>query len=229
MPIRVVCFDAFGTLVRPADGQRDSFVGALRDHGHPVNATTMNELQRAADGSTHVEQSRSEVAYMDWTGRTMERVAARGSLGSLPASSIVPALEQHHEVALEVFEDVIEAVEIVRRSGLRMAVSSNFCWDLSERLDRAGVPMDNVSSVVTSARIGYRKPHVQAYAAVLDACGVDAPSVAFIGDSPVADVNGPRAIGMAACLVDRDGVALRGDGPAARTLVDAVEKVLRGS
>ncbi len=226
MPIRVVCFDAFGTLVRPRDGRRDSFGGALRSYGHPVDARAMVGLQRDAEGSSHVAESRSESAYLDWTGTTMARVVAGEPLGSLPNGAVVPALEQHHEVALEVFEDVAEAVEVVRRHGLEIAVSSNFCWDLAERLDRAGVPVAEIASVVTSARIGYRKPHPLAYAAVTEACGVDAASVAFIGDSPVADLEGPLGAGMAACLVARTA-SVHGEGGTATTLVEAVEMLVR--
>jgi len=53
----------------------------------------------------------------------------------------------------------------------------------------------------TSVEHGYRKPHPSIYRAALDAAGVPAADVLFVGDNPDCDYHGPRSVGMQAVLV----------------------------
>ena len=57
--------------------------------------------------------------------------------------------------------------------------------------------------MLTSARLGYRKPHPLIYLAALDALGTDPKEVLFVGDSWGPDVLGPIAVGMQAAHLAR--------------------------
>jgi len=61
---------------------------------------------------------------------------------------------------------------------------------------------------ISSALIGYEKPHPEAYAIGLRATG-GADEVWMVGDNPVADVQGAEAAGIPAILVRREGKAER--------------------
>ncbi|MBE1490446.1 HAD family hydrolase [Plantactinospora soyae] len=62
-------------------------------------------------------------------------------------------------------------------------------------------------AVITSVRVGWRKPDPRIYAAALGELGVAAESVVFVGDSIEPDYHGPRRIGMLAYLIDPTGQA----------------------
>jgi len=84
-----------------------------------------------------------------------------------------------------------------------------------------------VDVAVTSARVGYRKPHAAMYESILGALGVAAPEAIFVGDSWEPDVLGPIGAGMRSVHVDR---ARRGSAGSLPPLVAGVTRVddLRG-
>ena len=60
----------------------------------------------------------------------------------------------------------------------------------------------HIDAVVTSVEVGWRKPHRAIYETALDAMGVVAADVSFVGDTRAPDYDGPRALGMQALLID---------------------------
>ncbi|MBF9127819.1 HAD family hydrolase [Plantactinospora sp. S1510] len=62
-------------------------------------------------------------------------------------------------------------------------------------------------AVITSVRVGWRKPDPRIYAAALGELGVAAESVVFVGDTIEPDYHGPRRLGMRAFLIDPTGRA----------------------
>ena len=57
-----------------------------------------------------------------------------------------------------------------------------------------------LDAVVFSSDVGRRKPAPEVYRAALDALGVDARHVLFVGDRVREDYEGPRAAGMRAVI-----------------------------
>lgn len=57
-------------------------------------------------------------------------------------------------------------------------------------------------TVVVSCDNGYRKPSRNIFREALEAAGVPPGEILFIGDSPAADYQGPRAVGMRSLLYD---------------------------
>ena len=68
-----------------------------------------------------------------------------------------------------------------------------------------------MEGVLTSARVGYRKPHPEMYAGALRLAACEPGDVLFVGDNLEHDVEGPRAAGMRAVLLDRGGADGRAD------------------
>ena len=69
-----------------------------------------------------------------------------------------------------VFEDVVPALSKLRLDGWSHAILSNHLPELEDLVIDLGMG-DLVDVVVTSARIGYEKPHPMAYRPGLDAIG----------------------------------------------------------
>ncbi len=91
----------------------------------------------------------------------------------------------------------------LRERGLRTGLLSNTHWPRAfhERfLERDGLAALIDARLYTS-EMPYQKPHPDAFAAALEALGVDDPSHAvFVGDRPWDDVSGAKAAGLRAVL-----------------------------
>src|SRR5690606_31941474 len=64
-----------------------------------------------------------------------------------------------------------------------------------------------VSATVSSAELGYLKPHPRIFQTALARLGVTPDSAVMVGDSLAHDVAGARAVGMRGVLIVRRGSA----------------------
>ena len=101
--------------------------------------------------------------------------------------------------AWTVFEDVRPALERLGDAGWRHVVLSNHVPELPQLAAALGLG-DLLEQVLTSARLGYEKPHPRAFALAVEAAGRP-DRVVMVGDNPVADVQGAEAAGIPALLV----------------------------
>lgn len=100
-----------------------------------------------------------------------------------------------------VLPDALPALERLRDLGWRQVILSNHCPELPHLVHGLGLS-GYFEAVLTSAATGFEKPHPEAYAIALRSLGNPSP-VWMIGDSPEADVSGPRRCGIPAILVRR--------------------------
>lgn len=91
----------------------------------------------------------------------------------------------------------------LRERGIRTGLLSNTHWPRAwhERwLERDGV-LDLFDARVYTSDLEHTKPHPAAFHAVLDQLGVLPEAAVFVGDRPVDDISGAKALGMRAVLV----------------------------
>jgi putative hydrolase of the HAD superfamily len=99
----------------------------------------------------------------------------------------------------QLFDDTLPVLRELREAGWRHVVLSNHVPELPALLATLGlVPL--LAGAVTSAAIGYEKPHPLAFAAALDLAG-EGGRVWMVGDNPIADVRGAEAAGIPGILV----------------------------
>lgn len=104
--------------------------------------------------------------------------------------------------------------------GWRQLILSNHVPELASIVRALGIDQ-YLDAVISSAFVGYEKPHPAAYAAAMDIAG--SPLRAWmIGDSLEADALGADRVGLAAILV---GGAPRRWTPAAATLRELLDLV----
>ena len=113
--------------------------------------------------------------------------------------------------SFELYDDALPALNALRTAGWRHVVLSNHVPELESIVRGVGLH-DLFDHVITSARIGFDKPHPEAYAIARRLAG-DPEQIWMIGDNPVADVHGAEAVGIPAILVrsPRTDVARRAD------------------
>ena len=96
--------------------------------------------------------------------------------------------------------NMAEAWAMLRSNGVRIGVCSNLASDYVQSLQ--GALPDAPDLTVLSCKVGANKPEPEIYAMVLDGLCVAPDRVLFVGDTPRADIEGPRAAGMKAIHVD---------------------------
>jgi putative hydrolase of the HAD superfamily len=103
------------------------------------------------------------------------------------------------------FEDAGPAVAALRGAGLEVLVGSNFDSRLRGVLRGLDGLEALAESAVVSSEVGYRKPHPAFYRSLSDRLGLEPGRIAFVGDDPANDLDGPAAAGLRALLLDRAG------------------------
>ncbi len=103
-----------------------------------------------------------------------------------------------------VYEDVVPAVGALDRAGIRLAVISNWTWSLPELLHMLQLA-GHFEAIITSARVGYEKPHPEIFRYALERMGVAPNRAVHVGDSIHADIGGATRAGIAPVLIARGG------------------------
>ncbi|MGI8797000.1 MAG: HAD family hydrolase [Acidimicrobiia bacterium] len=196
--------DFYGTLAEATHWV--SIDSVLAEHGYDLPREARNRWwNEGVDGIEHLEHSQSRDHYVAWQ---QERL-----LGMLAETDVHPGeyeviLEKLRSGAsrrvLEPYPEVAEVLTELRRRDLRLAVCSNWDWDLAEAIDGVGLT-ELVDVTVSSAWAGARKPHPRIFRHTLEKLGVTAADALFVGDTWGPDVEGPRAVGMAPAYLARDG------------------------
>jgi putative hydrolase of the HAD superfamily len=203
----LVIFDAFNTLVTSRPGYQETFLAGLTAVSKHASADLLTTLHAASEGLDHSGWSTSRRVYGDWTAGTLASLAQAGAaLDAELAPRVVPALEQLHQAPMAALPDAADCLATLKGAGFTIAVCSNWGWDLSDDLADTGL-MGWIDVPVTSAQVGYRKPHPRIYQATLDRAGFSAADAVFVGDSLRTDALGPQQVGIRSVLLARDAQA----------------------
>ncbi|MGQ0744372.1 MAG: HAD family hydrolase [Acidimicrobiales bacterium] len=203
-----VLFDFHGTLAH-ASSWCTTHQEVLAHHGlaHLIEAWCNPWVGGAADGADHAEHSHSRATYIAWE---RQRLADRARRLGVSEEQLLDLSDDLHRAAkdhrLAAYDEVAETLEALRAAGLKLAVCSNWDWDLAQAVDAVGLT-EYFDAVVTSAQVGARKPHPRIFQATLAATSLTAAQALYVGDSWGPDVAGPRAVGMAAAHLVRAGTA----------------------
>ena len=178
--IEAVCFDAFGTMVEITD-KRQAFRPLFKALSPEKRRALKHRLMREDRPFTHWPEALGAEVDLRVLLEVMERMMIEtGSVALRPGMADLWAR--------------------LRGAGLRLALCSNLANDYVTALRSALPEPPDVD--VLSCKDGAIKPELEIYAAVLDGLQLDPGKVLFVGDTPRADIEGPRGAGMKAMHVD---------------------------
>lgn len=203
-PIQAVLLDFYGTLAHAT--QWVAVDEVLAQHGIEMSDDIRRRFwQGELDGVEHLEHSQSRDHYVVWQQQRLLAMLAETDLHPGEYELVTEKLRAGNEQrALEAYPETVEVLAALREGGLRLAICSNWDWDLTEAVEEAGLT-ETVDVVVSSAWAGARKPHPRIFEHTLAKLTVDPRSVVFVGDTWGPDVIGPRAFGMRPVYLRRDG------------------------
>jgi putative hydrolase of the HAD superfamily len=174
------------------------FDGVLRSYDKrvPGPLETANGLDEgeilavASDPALLIPAILGRVSRAGWL--TDIAVALADRVGGLdPAEKLVADWDTYRG---EIVPEVLETIELLRASGVPVALCTNATDDLREDLDRFRLA-DAFDAVVSSAEIGYVKPMPEFYRTACDVVDT-APGFCLLVDDTVRNIAGARAAGL---------------------------------
>jgi putative hydrolase of the HAD superfamily len=213
MTERLVLWDFDGTLAWREGMWSGCALDVLDDHvpGHGVSIERVRAALRGGFPWHEWEQPHPHLSQPGAWWEAVERRIADAFEQVHPggdSARMASALRERYVdvgVAWALFEDTEPALRALADRGWRHAVLSNHVPELPALIDGLGLA-GHFDQVLTSAAIGYEKPHPEAFRIALAACGNPA-EVWMVGDNAQADVGGAEAAGLRAILVRANGAA----------------------
>lgn len=183
--------DRFGDVVEPVLGERADPDRMLQAHYHAMAAIAEN-LPLLASGSD---------AWWPWWLSQFLQFS-----GLSPNPEAVERLADSRGLWRRPLPGALAGVAAVVDAGFRVAIVSNADGHVRDDLAAAGFG-DLFEVVIDSTVVGVSKPDPAIFGHALTAVGVDAAEAWYVGDSPVFDLAGAEAAGLAEfVLVDPFGL-----------------------
>lgn len=176
--IELICFDLFGTLIEITDRRRP--FASLRRNMALENVEKMRRLAMTTDLALE------EIDEAIQGGATVDKIVAAKA-----------------DIAREVTSTRLRTgvSEMLSALPVPYGICSNLSPDYLPTLQRFAEVRPAFR--IMSCEVGYLKPDPEIYELVVAAAGVPRHKILFVGDTPSADIDGPRGAGMRAIHVDQ--------------------------
>ncbi|MBS1713359.1 MAG: HAD-IA family hydrolase [Armatimonadetes bacterium] len=231
MTVRAVTFDCAQTLIdvdwRPAVLAVECAQHLGFDVDETGHAAVYDRLLRSRWGEFRELNLTRDANLTDafWDKLTSDWCQECG----YPQGSTVKVLHEARErlfgpasTVFRLYDDVVPCLEALARSGVVLAVVSNWDISLHRVIDAFGL-RPFFATVVASMEEGVEKPDPRIFETALQRIGMDAAAAWHVGDNPVDDFQGARGAGMKAVLVDRS--SSDSSGAYVSTLTDVPERI----
>ena len=177
----------------------------LAEHGYELPDDVRERWWNdGLDGIEHDEHSQSRDHYVAWQQQRLLAMLSETDVHPGEYEVIVEKMRAGNASrVMEAYEETADVLTELRSRGLRLAVCSNWDWDLDEAIAEVAIA-DLVDVVVSSAWVGARKPHPRIFEHTLAKAGIAPEDALFVGDTWGPDVVGPRAAGITPVYLRRD-------------------------
>jgi putative hydrolase of the HAD superfamily len=227
--LKTVFLDAGGVLLFP---NWTKVSEALARHGVTVEPDALraaephakHTLDRGATVATTTDAARG------WLFFDLILKEAGVPLSDATAAALEELNDYHrtHNLWEFVPDNVVPALEALRRRKLSLTVVSNANGTLCAHMERLGLAR-LVDCVLDSCDLGVEKPDPRLFEIALERSGAVRDSTIHVGDLYGVDVLGARAAGIRGVLLDEAGLYEDVDCPRVRSLGDLVDAIGSGA
>jgi len=208
--LKVVFFDAAGTLIDTRRPVGQSYAALARDYGVTAKDAAITAAFRRAFnhapglsfGPGHPPDELRRMERQWWHDRVRETFAGLGRFDDFESYFNVLFDYFADPASWVVYEDVVETLSELRKQGLELGVISNFDTRLFGLLKGLGLA-ELFQSVTISSQAGWSKPAPELYRSALARHQAGPDQALHVGDSPNLDIAGAKAAGLEAILVMR--------------------------
>ena len=207
--LKVVFFDAAGTLLTVNGSVGEIYADIAREHGMDV---AVSDLEAGFRRSYVTAPSMAFPGAVSEQIPTLERQWWRNLVQEVFASlGSFPRFDEYFEAlfsffaraeAWRLYPETLSTLEELQSRGFRLGIISNFDARLFGLLEDLGIA-PFVDPVVISTHAGAAKPEREIFTQALTRIGVEADEALHVGDSYEADIVGAKAVGITPVLVDR--------------------------
>jgi len=207
--IKAVFFDLYQTLVRYQPSQEELESRALQNLDISVTAEalrrpilTANEFIYQQIALRPLSQRSREETIALYT--EYQRIVLREAGIKADEKTVLKLLGmmQQAKMDLVLFDDVLPALDGLKKRKLILGLISNIEQDMTATLDKLGLsPRLNI--VVTSQDAGFTKPHKEIFEYAVKQAGVLPAETVYVGDQYQVDVIGSNSAGLKGILLDR--------------------------
>lgn len=103
-----------------------------------------------------------------------------------------------YDAHCELPEDTLTTLRALRKQGVQLGIVTNGRVDRQEGKIAALGIRDYFDTVLISEAEGLKKPHPEIFHRAVKRCRTSVDEAVFIGDHPIADIDGARNVGLAA-------------------------------
>jgi putative hydrolase of the HAD superfamily len=208
--IKAVFFDLYQTLIRYQPSQEELEAAALQSLGIKTTAAALRRPMLVAN-----EYIYQQIAQKPLSRRSREETLAlyaeyqrivlkeAGISGDEKIVLRLLGMMQQAKMDLTLFDDVLEALDELKKRGYQLGLISNIEQNMTGTLTKLGLTA-RLDSVVTSQDAGFTKPRPEIFHYALDKAGVKPEAAVYVGDQYQVDILGAQGAGMQSILIDRD-------------------------
>ena len=197
--VEAITLDVGGTLIDPWPSAGHVYAEVAATHGFDGISPELLNRQFAAAWQTKSAFDYSRSSWCEMVTLTFQGICAAHQVEQFFAP-LYARFEQTDVWRLH--PDVLPALEFFRERRIRLAVISNWDERLRGLLSRLGIAT-YFEAIIVSGEIGFHKPAPEIFQAALRQLDLPGNRVLHIGDHPVEDVEGARAMGINAFKVSR--------------------------
>jgi putative hydrolase of the HAD superfamily len=211
--IKVVFFDAGGTLFKPYPSVGHVYARTAAKHGVRVKA---EQVEKEFHKAWHLRNRLH--AATDLTSERIERQwwygLVRDVFGNLNAFKNFDAFfEELYDLfaraeCWRLFDDTLPVLERLKAEGYRLGIISNWDHRLFTIVEQLGLS-SFFEHVTASSKVGSAKPGRRIFQHALKALNVPVSQTMHVGDSLVDDYHGAVAAGLQAVFLDRNRAPTR--------------------
>ena len=228
-PLRAVFFDAGNTLVQMNYGAIAEELGRLGTRVAPADVQRAEwrarvRLDDELFGRTGPASTETRSSADRYVRHLLEELGVRDETTIARATEFRHAYNPPIGIFNVVDPQAREALELVRRAGLRAGVISNSNGSVRASLQALGLA-PYLDFVLDSGEVGFEKPDPRIFELALARAGIAAAEAVHVGDLYSIDVRGARAGGLHAVLLDPGGHWGVRDCPRVPDLLSAIRLV----
>jgi len=208
--IKAVFFDFYNTLATHDPPREQTYVNICDELGIRVETKELFRSLPAADmywrdenTRKHMDQMSPEEKVEFYTEYAHRILTGAGAKVSRDIALQVLAKLQKYNWTYKIYDDSLPTLKDLRKRGFTIGLISNVVQDMDSLYSELGLK-SYLDFKITSAEVGYDKPHPEIFQAALRKSKVKAQEAIHVGDQYELDIVGAQSVGIKALLIDRN-------------------------